>query len=162
MASRALVNALAIKGASGILGNALSLGKLLAPGGFIYGKTLENVAKNALDINRVGLRRSKLKADTRATRDYEMRGAKMNEATGIADNVWFEDFASSNVKAIKYDSERSILTIMFWSGAIYDYYDVPEGEVLDFLNAPSKGEWVWENIRGGAPGNDLYAYVRVA
>jgi hypothetical protein len=162
MASRALVNALALKGASGILGNTISLGKLLAPGGFIYGKSLENVAKNALDVSRVGLGRSKLKADTRATRDYELRAAKMNEALGIADNAWFEDFASTNVKAIKYDSERSILTIMFWSGAIYDYYDVAEDTVLDFLNAESKGEWVWENIRGGAPGNDKYVYVRIS
>jgi len=162
MASRALVNALAIKGAASIIGKAFPLSRVLNPGGFIFGKTLKNVTGNALDVSRVGLGRSKLAADTRATRDYEMRAAKMNEVLGIPDNVWFEDFSSTNVKAIKYDSERSVLTIMFWSGAIYDYYDVPEDAVMDFLNATSKGEWVWENIRGGAPGNDRYAYVRVS
>ena len=133
------------------------------PGRFIMGKTLEQVTgNNILDLDRLMQGKSKLRSDTKDTRDYELRRARMNLADEIPDNIWITDFASTNIKAIKYDIENEVLTVAFWSGGIYQYLDFPYEAAEDFLNADSKGEWFWENVRGGKIGNDQYNFIKIS
>ena len=62
---------------------------------------------------------------------------------------------SSNIQAIGYEVEDEILQVVFLNGSVYEYFDVPE-EVYDaFITAPSKGKFLWREIR------DVYDYERV-
>lgn len=53
---------------------------------------------------------------------------------------------SSNLAAIGYDENTSTLTIQFKSGAIYEYYDVPQFEFDNLMGAESKGTHANQNI----------------
>jgi len=62
---------------------------------------------------------------------------------------------SSNVKAIGYDDLNKMLYVEFLNkkdpqqpGDFYRYYEVDERMYLRFLAAPSKGKFLWWNIRG--------------
>ena len=46
---------------------------------------------------------------------------------------------SSNIAAIGYNTENETLKIQFNNGRVYEYYDVPESEFNNLLNASSKG-----------------------
>lgn len=67
---------------------------------------------------------------------------------------------SSNVRAIGYDSENKYLYVQFHPGSeserspIYRYISVPENVYSRFIEAPSKGMFVWANIR------DKYNYAK--
>ncbi|MBC7351501.1 MAG: KTSC domain-containing protein [Thermogutta sp.] len=66
---------------------------------------------------------------------------------------------SSNVHSIGYDIDNHILYVRFWAeterkgqlvrfpGSLYGYRDVWPEEFLDFLEAGSKGGWVWDHLR---------------
>jgi len=66
---------------------------------------------------------------------------------------------SSNVHSIGYDLDNHILYVRFWAeverehgpvrfpGSLYGYRDVWPEEFLDFLEASSKGGWVWDHLR---------------
>ena len=66
---------------------------------------------------------------------------------------------SSNVHSIGYDLDNHILYVRFWAeterkgqlvrfpGSLYGYRDVWPEEFLDFLDAGSKGGWVWDHLR---------------
>jgi len=62
---------------------------------------------------------------------------------------------SSNIASIGYDPETFILEVEFHSGGIYQYFDVPQQVYIDFVNAESKGRFLWQYIR------DVYEYTRV-
>ena len=55
---------------------------------------------------------------------------------------------SSSIAAAAYDRARRTLRVMFkpgkasHRGGTYDYFDVPEAVVREFLNAPSLGQFV--------------------
>lgn len=66
-----------------------------------------------------------------------------------------EPVESSNLASVGYDPITSVLEIEFRSGAVYQYFDVPEGVFLGLMAAPSKGSFVWSDIRG------YYRYARV-
>lgn len=53
---------------------------------------------------------------------------------------------SSNILAIGYDEDKSILVIEFKDGSAYEYYDVPESLYYDFEAAPSHGRFAHNNI----------------
>lgn len=53
---------------------------------------------------------------------------------------------SSNIQAIGYDAENSLLVIDFLKGSTYEYYDVPEYEFNNLLNADSKGTYANQYI----------------
>ena len=63
---------------------------------------------------------------------------------------------SSNLDWARYDTETQILTIGFDSGAVYEYYDVPEFMVERLFSAGSHGSYHYHNIRCN------YTYDRVA
>jgi hypothetical protein len=67
----------------------------------------------------------------------------------------FVSMSSSNVRGARYDADEQILEIKFRNGTVYWYYGVGEEVWDDFLNAPSKGRFVWEYLR------DNYDYERI-
>jgi len=66
---------------------------------------------------------------------------------------------SSNVHSVGYDADQHILYVRFWvetvrkgelvrfPGSLYGYRDVWPEEFLHLLDAPSKGNWVWDHLR---------------
>jgi len=59
---------------------------------------------------------------------------------------------SSNVHSVGYDLEHHLLYVRYLdpagrAGPLYGYHDVRPEEFLDLLDAPSKGTWVWDNLR---------------
>ena len=62
---------------------------------------------------------------------------------------------SSNVESIGY--ENGILEVEFVGGSIYHYFGVTEGLFYEFLNAPSKGQFVNYVLK-----QQNYPYQRVA
>jgi len=55
---------------------------------------------------------------------------------------------SSVVTAIQYEPAEAILRIIFVSGMVYKYKDVPESVYLEMKKARSKGEFLNESIKG--------------
>ena len=54
---------------------------------------------------------------------------------------------SSVIKKYFYKLELQILTIVYVSGAVYDYLDVPQEVFDDFRAAFSKGTYLNKNIK---------------
>jgi len=55
---------------------------------------------------------------------------------------------SSVVAHISYDNKKRVLRIIFVSGMIYDYKDVPEDEYIAMKTAGSKGTYLNKQIKG--------------
>lgn len=55
---------------------------------------------------------------------------------------------SSVVSAITYDASKSILVVIFVSGMVYEYKNVPEEIYLEMKNSGSKGTYLNKNIKG--------------
>ena len=55
--------------------------------------------------------------------------------------------SSSNILSIGYDPSTQVLEVEFISGAVYQYFNVPEAEFESFLNAESKGRYLNANIK---------------
>ncbi len=62
---------------------------------------------------------------------------------------------SSNISEIGYDEERRILEVLFHSGSVYQYFDVPPQVYQELINAGSVGQYLNANIKGN------YRYARV-
>lgn len=62
---------------------------------------------------------------------------------------------SSTMKSVGYERKSRVLEIEFWSGAVYQYLDVPKAVHEELTQADSKGRYFNEEIR------DDYAFVRV-
>lgn len=60
---------------------------------------------------------------------------------------------SSNIAAVGYDG--STLRILFHSGGLYDYYNVPASVYENLMHATSKGHYHACNIKG------VYRYSRI-
>jgi hypothetical protein len=54
---------------------------------------------------------------------------------------------STNVQAARYDAAAEELTLWFLNGSAYVYSQVGKHEAIGFITAPSKGDWVWDNLR---------------
>ncbi|MFJ6371757.1 KTSC domain-containing protein [Streptomyces virginiae] len=59
--------------------------------------------------------------------------------------------ASSNLKSIAYDPSKSVLEVLFKSGSVYQYYNVPVSVHEDLLGAESKGQHLAKYIKGKFP-----------
>lgn len=57
---------------------------------------------------------------------------------------------SSNIEKIRYHSGNQTLEIMFKSGDVYQYFDVPQQIYEGFVNPPggSHGKYFHANIKG--------------
>ena len=62
---------------------------------------------------------------------------------------------SSNVRAIGYDADTKRLFVQFKKSGLYQYDNVPEVFHQSFLAAPSKGRFVWQQLRGH------YSYTKI-
>jgi hypothetical protein len=58
---------------------------------------------------------------------------------------------STVVHRIHYDPKKHVLTIVYVSGNVYDYRNVPEAAYLDMKAASSKGEYLNHHIKGKYP-----------
>lgn len=68
---------------------------------------------------------------------------------------WIETPDSSNIARFAHDPTTLILTVEFNNGGLYNYYDVPEFVFTEMRNAPSKGQFLAQRIKG------VYRYARV-
>ena len=59
--------------------------------------------------------------------------------------------ASSNIAAIGYDPATETLEIAFLSGAIYQYYNVPENMYDQLMREGSKGRFLNAYIKNAYP-----------
>jgi KTSC domain len=55
---------------------------------------------------------------------------------------------SSAFQAAAYAERQALLYLLFRSGEVYRYFDVPRGQYPEFLAAESKGRYFGRNIRG--------------
>ncbi len=62
---------------------------------------------------------------------------------------------STTLASAGHDDMSAILELQFRSGAIYQYFDVPDAVYQHLLEAPSKGVFFNQNIRG------RYRYQRI-
>jgi hypothetical protein len=63
--------------------------------------------------------------------------------------------SSTDVASIGYDPDSQTLEVEFLSGGIYQYFQVPQSTYEEFINAPSKGKYLHQNIK------NRYPYSRV-
>ena len=66
-----------------------------------------------------------------------------------------QSVSSSNVRSVGYDRTTHTLEVEFHNGGIYQYYNVPEAEFIDLVNAGSIGSYLYTHIR------DRYRYTKV-
>ena len=66
-----------------------------------------------------------------------------------------ETVSSSNIAEIGYDEDRRVLEVLFHSGSVYQYFDVPPQIFGELRQASSIGQYVNSNIKG------VYRYARV-
>ena len=58
------------------------------------------------------------------------------------------DVESSAFQAAAYAERQALLYLLFRSGELYRYFDVPRWQYQEFLEADSKGRYFGRNIRG--------------
>lgn len=66
--------------------------------------------------------------------------------TAKAETKEYEFFSSTIIKSIIYNSETQTLTVKFGSGAITEFYKVPETVISRFISAPGKGGFYKGNL----------------
>lgn len=59
--------------------------------------------------------------------------------------------ASSNVSSIGYDPATETLEVEFWSGWVYQYYNIPENVYEQLIKASSKGRFLHTQIKNAYP-----------
>lgn len=67
---------------------------------------------------------------------------------------WITNFESSTISAFDYIKDRKVLIVEFKNGGRYNYYDVPETIFERMKAAPSKGQFLAQNVKGA------YRYAR--
>ena len=58
---------------------------------------------------------------------------------------------SSNVSSVGYDPQTQTLEVEFLSGAVYQYYGVPDHIYSEMMSAGSKGRFLHTYIRNAYP-----------
>ena len=66
-----------------------------------------------------------------------------------------QSVSSSNIASIGYDVNSSTLEVEFLNGAIYQYFNVPEFEWQNLMQASSHGIYFSANIRNS------YQYIKL-
>ncbi|OWQ47196.1 KTSC domain-containing protein [Roseateles noduli] len=66
-----------------------------------------------------------------------------------------EPVASSNIASVGYDEPSQTLEVEFTSGAVYQYYNVPQPVYEQLMQAASKGQYLAYQIK------NVYPYSRV-
>lgn len=55
---------------------------------------------------------------------------------------------STVIRSFHYDAEKNTLKVIFISGTVYEYLQVPEAIYLEMKNSFSKGEFLNKHIKG--------------
>lgn len=63
--------------------------------------------------------------------------------------------SSSNIAEIGYDENQRILEVLFHSGTLYQYFEVPPHIFTELMQTSSIGQYVNTNIKGN------FRYARV-
>ena len=103
-----------------------------------------------------GMKRVKVSPSVGRTSLGGMKRATPSFQTAEWNGIELIPVISSNVASYGYDEEDMTLIVAFTDGSIYEYYNVPEGIWWRFQVAPSKGRFVWSDLR------DKFMYERVA
>jgi hypothetical protein len=67
---------------------------------------------------------------------------------------WITNFESSTIAAFDYVKESKVLIVEFKNGGRYKYFDVPAAIFEQMKVAPSKGQFLAQNVKGA------YRYAR--
>ena len=67
---------------------------------------------------------------------------------------WIESPESSSITRFSYEDVNQVLLVEFKNGSTYQYFDVPQGVFEQMKAAPSKGQFLAQNIKGA------YRYAR--
>ena len=59
-----------------------------------------------------------------------------------------ESVQSSMIASLGYNASTSTLEVEFNSGAVWQYYEVPESVYYDMMNSGSLGKFFYANIKG--------------
>lgn len=62
-----------------------------------------------------------------------------------------DPIASSNIASVGYDEPSQTLEVEFTNGMVYQYYNVGSALYEQFMQAPSKGQFLNFNIRNAYP-----------
>jgi hypothetical protein len=62
---------------------------------------------------------------------------------------------SSNIDIVHYDNHHSLLSITFHDGSVYNYANVSPEKYRALMNAPSKGRYLHQQIKGKHPVSKL-------
>ena len=68
---------------------------------------------------------------------------------------WIDTPESSNITRFRYDNANRVLFVEFQNGGVYEYFDVPEAIFEQMRSAPSRGQFLAQNVKG------TYRYARV-
>jgi KTSC domain len=68
---------------------------------------------------------------------------------------WIDAPGSSNIARYRYVSESQVLEVEFLRGGTYRYFDVPETLFQLMNGAPSKGQFLAQQVKG------KYRYARM-
>lgn len=60
----------------------------------------------------------------------------------------FNNFTSSNISSLRYETDSLTLEVGFHNGGVYQYYDVPPQVWGGFKAAESQGKYLAEHIKG--------------
>ena len=63
-------------------------------------------------------------------------------------NVKMTAVDSTNLASVEYDKEAQKLYVEFLSGSTYVYFNLDESVYRGLMNAPSKGTYFSQNIKG--------------
>ncbi|WP_187612117.1 KTSC domain-containing protein [Paraburkholderia sp. 31.1] len=61
---------------------------------------------------------------------------------------WIATPESSNIAQFAYDEGSQVLKVEFKNGSVYDYFDIPEHIFQAMRNAPSKGQYLAQEVKG--------------
>lgn len=132
------------------LNNMLGLPTLKSSGTSLIGSLQKEnfIDRVALERRQETRQRLSSNANTREGRLERLQWNAPPEVNrAIAEKEWYF-VSSSNIDAIKYDIDTSVLTVKFLTGRIYEYLDVPYELALRLFTAvESHGKFFWANIR---------------
>jgi len=74
----------------------------------------------------------------------------------------FATVESTSLRTVSYDEAQARLQLEFCSRAVYQYFNVPPAVYRSLLDAPSKGRYFNEAIRGRFPYRPIDAAPRRA
>lgn len=63
--------------------------------------------------------------------------------------IWKDNVTSSNILSIGYDPDNMILEVEFTTGAVYQYYDVPQSIYDGLMAADSHGTFLSAYVKKG-------------